>query len=111
MNVEKLFRYEKTCHDENLESDNGASNVKIYCNEYNVIRDTLMFYVIQLPNNKTKRVSKKSNNAWASTTKEDALKRYIKRCSNSIMLCQYHIKYSELAQKKAYELLNNSVLS
>lgn len=108
MKIEKLYRYEKACYDEVLESSDGKSNVDIYCNEYDVIRDTDKFYIIQLPNKKLKRVAKKAHNPWANTTKEDALKRYIQRCSNYIQLCKHYIKFSELAQKKAYELLNNS---
>jgi hypothetical protein len=79
----ELYRYEKRCYDENLKS-NGISNVEVVCNAYIVVKETLMFYVIQLHSKKLKRVRKNAHSAWANVDKNKALKDFIRRCHKSI---------------------------
>lgn len=104
-----LYRYDKTCYEENLTDAFNNNNVEIICHSYNIIKETDKFYIIDLGSNRLKRVSKDAPNAWGFTTKEKALKCFVERSRNHIKLCRLNIKYTELAIKKAIILLSKKI--
>jgi len=99
-----LYRYQKKCFDEDLESL-GKSNVIVTLESYDVIRETKCYYIIKLSNRQEKRVHKDQKYAWACLSTEDALQRFLYRCYHSIHRSNYNIEYCKLAIKFAKENL------
>lgn len=99
----KLYRYEKTCHDETLLDWHGNSNVTVDLTEYEVQKTTLYGYWIKV-NGKLKWTSSNSKRRYAYDTKEEALKSFIKGAERSIHIMNHYIAYTKLAIEYANKL-------
>lgn len=96
-----LYRYWKTCIEEELEYGN-TSNVRIFVEEFYVRKETPQgYWYSQKGSMKQRWTSKTARRRYAYPTKEEALQNFIYRQKTSISLGKWHIRFSELAIEQA----------